>query len=131
MDKHRSDVILAMEYLAGTRNEKARKALVRALRNYQQPLSNAIRSMIAALLDPDHVWESREIVIRPRRRGKQPQYARDLQIAIDIVAETAAGTKLESALAIAEERHGVKTATVWRAWKKRKRDSSQLVRTIK
>jgi hypothetical protein len=99
MDKQQSDETLAMEFLVGAaedhdgafsfrylepgseREEVAGQALLRVLRK-AEPLSNPIRSAIAALLDPGHLLESRKFVIEPRRKGEQPKRSRDLQIAI-------------------------------------------------
>jgi hypothetical protein len=146
MNKQQSDQALAMKFLAGAvenhngaislkylepgseSEAAAQQALVRVLRN-AQPLSNAIRSMIAALLDPNHPLEGRKIVIQLRRKGKQPRHARDLWIAADIAAELATGRKLESALRNAEQRYSVTRRTVLRAWKAHR--FSPLVRSVK
>jgi hypothetical protein len=140
-----SDEALAMEFLIGTvkniggivsfdyltpgseREKAAQQALVRVLRK-AHPLSNSIRWTIAALLDPSHQRENRKLVIQLRRKGKQPQHARDLHIAIDIAADRASKMKMESAVMNAMGRYGARRATVLRAWEKHR--SSPLVRAL-
>ena len=129
------DEKLAMEFLAGLvdqkstgkisltylepgseRERKARKALVRLLRE-DAPLSSMVRWRIAALFDPDHTAEARELIIKLRRKGKQPNHIRDIEIARDIAGEVAAGCKTEAAIEAAIKRYRASRATVLRAWK--------------
>jgi hypothetical protein len=131
-----SDEDLAMEFLTGLVNYKpggqqleagskreseGQKALLRLLRN-NIPLSSTIRWRLAALLDPAQTTEAREFVIKPRRKGKQPNHPRDVEIARDIAAAIAAsngrrGAK-ETAIRDATKRYGVARPTVIRAWEK-------------
>jgi hypothetical protein len=136
--KQATDEDLAMEFLAGYVYQEpdgkvsykydepgsdgertAKVALVRLLRN-GSPLSNIIRWRLAALFDPDHTAEARELHIKPRSRhgAKPPQYVRDVEIARIIAAEVNANGKIEAAKAFVMKRYGVKESTVDRAWRK-------------
>lgn len=138
----RSDEDLASEFLHGLwlggprgqrrhvyldfdsdREREARAALARLVRNYDQELGHAIRTRLAALIDPETIGEPRELVIRYRSvelraGGKQPQYVRDVEIAFDIAAEVNEGGKVEAAIAEASKRFGVSLSTAKRAWSK-------------
>lgn len=129
----KSDDELAMEYLAGVIEERgahvsasflkpnsaseqeARKALVRLLRNGFQ-LSDAIRWRIAALLDVDHPYESRKLVIVNRAHSTQPNHTRDFLIARQIAVELAGGRHLEEIYRDVEDRYSVSRSTVQRVW---------------
>jgi hypothetical protein len=127
------DEALAMEFLAGrieqhddrisikclgpgSPSEKAaQQALVRLLRN-GRPLANDIRWRIAALLDPEHQFEHRKFVIAFRKKGKQPNHARDFLIVRTIVAELETGRNMESTITEVKKRYGVSRSHVLRVW---------------
>jgi hypothetical protein len=102
----------------GSKGEQAaRIALAKWLRS-ERPLTPAIRARLASLFDPAQGGEPRELVIKPRRKGKQPNPARDIAIAIDLIATGAdenAG-QFESAVVTATKKYRVSRATVMRAW---------------
>ena len=85
------DEALAMEFLAGrfeqhgdeisfkrlkpgsSREKQAQQALVRLLRS-KLPLSEMIRWRIAGLLDPEHQFENRKLVIAFRKKGHDQRF---------------------------------------------------------
>ena len=114
---------LATEYLkSGSNRERdARAAMARVLRNPDRELSIALRFRLAALFDADHHYETREFVIKNRKRGAQPNHLVDMSIADDIAREVMAGEQVEAAVQLEAERYGVTHATAHRAWKKHAR----------
>jgi hypothetical protein len=100
------------------RERQARAALSRLLRNHDRELAVGIRWRLAALLGADHAHEPREIVIQPRKRGKQPDYHIDVQIAHDVAAAAVEGVQIEAAIADAMRHYGVSRSRAFRAWKK-------------
>ena len=130
-----ADEKFALEYLAGKfgrdqrgkithrfhesgseEEARSRAALIRLLRRHHQPLSPMIRFRLAALLDPGHQYEERTFTIENRRAGPRPRHALMIQIAWFIALEIADGRKIESAKALAKERHAVSMSTIDRAW---------------
>jgi hypothetical protein len=129
-----TDEALAMEFLAGRfeqhgdkisfkclnpgspREKEGQQALVRLLRN-GLPLANDIRWRIAALLDLGHRFEHRRLVITFRKKGKQPNHARDFLIARYIAAELETGRDMESTIADVQKRYGVSRSHVLRVWR--------------
>jgi hypothetical protein len=99
---------------------EARQALVRLLRS-GLPLSSVIRWRLAALFDPAHTAEAREIEVKPRRGGIQRKPVRDVEIARDVAAEVSEMPgRFEAAVAAAMQRYRVSRATVLRAWAQHK-----------
>jgi hypothetical protein len=114
--------VLATEYLkSGSNRERdARAAMARVLRNPDRELSIALRFRLAALFDADHHhYETREFVIKNRKRGARPND--DMSIADDIAREVMAGEQVEAAVQLEAERYGVTHAAAYRAWKKHAR----------
>jgi len=130
-----TDQALAMEFLTGRfeqhgdeisfkcldpgspREKQARQALVRLLRN-GLPLAEIIRWRIAGLLDPEHQFEHRKLVIALRKKGKQPNHTLDFAIARNMVAELETGRDMESTVAEVKKRYGVSRSQVLRVWRK-------------
>ena len=76
---------------------------------------------LAALFDADHHYETREFVIKNRKRGAQGNHLVDMSIADDIAREVMAGEQVEAAVQLEAERYCVTHATAHRAWKKHAR----------
>ena len=95
---------------------QARAALARLLLNCDRELPHNIRRRLAALIDPAHEHEPRELVIQPRKRGRQSDYLIDVEIARDIAAAVNADEKIDAAVKIAAEKYGVSERTARRAW---------------
>ena len=93
--------------------------MARVLRNPNRELSIALRFRLAALFDADHHYETREFVIKNRKRGARPND--DMSIADDIAREVMAGEQVENAVELAAEHYGATHATAYRAWKKHAR----------
>jgi hypothetical protein len=129
------DEALAMEFLAGwfeqhgdeisfkcldrgsQREKEAQQALVRVLRNGAAPLADIIRWRLAALLDPEHQFEHRKLVMASRKKGKQPNHTRDTLIARYIAAELKTGRDMESTIAEVKQRYGMSRSHVLRVWR--------------
>ena len=101
----------------GSPGEKqAQQALVRLLRS-RLPLSEMIRWRIAGLLDPEHQFENRKLVIAFRKKGKQRNHTRDYLIARTIAAELKTGRDMESTVAEVKKRYDVSRSQVLRVWR--------------
>lgn len=98
--------------------QAARIALYELLRSGRE-LSPMIRERLANLFNPSE-GDPRELVIKPRRKGKQPNLARDIEIALDLKKAASANEnsrQFENAVADTAKRYRVTRPTVWRAWK--------------
>jgi hypothetical protein len=101
----------ATNIVACNRERDARAAMARVLRNPDRELSIALRFRLAALFDADHHYETREFVIKNRKRGVRPDHLVDMSIADDIAREVMAGEQVEAAVQLEAERYGVTHAT--------------------
>jgi hypothetical protein len=93
-------------------------ALARLFRNHDRELSVGLRHRLAALSDPEHPHEPRELVIKPRRRGPQPSHLIDVEIARFVAEAVNNNEQVEAAVQLAVERYGKSRAEVYRAWEK-------------
>jgi hypothetical protein len=117
------DGTISLEYFEprSAEEKEAQAALVRLLRNsHWKPLRAEIAMALAGLFDAEHSLQTREVVIRPRAGGTQPNPTIDIMIARELARAVIDGVKLESAVEDAKKRFQVSRATVLRAWAKHK-----------
>ena len=125
------DAEKALNYLTGDlgndSEEEARVSLARLLQKWANAEDHTdkgyLLTMLAILIDPISTWphspEPRVMIIRNRRRGKQPlAYVKQVFVAMEMKNAIKAGAKLEEeAVPAIAKRLGISRATVWRIWK--------------